>query len=73
MTSLENTLSDILESAERDSKRLGELNVGQLDDEADLLLRERLGLLSQRAALLTKAETKIATLELMAKVTKRPQ
>jgi hypothetical protein len=73
VTSLRKILSDILESGEGRLKRLSELKVDHLDDEADLTLRETLGLLSEQAALLAKAEVKVATLEVILRYQNGPQ
>ena len=71
VTALRETLSDILGSAEKRARERVDLYVDSVDDKADLLLRQNLGLLSHRAALLAKAETKLAALELLSRVQKQ--
>jgi hypothetical protein len=63
VASIQATLNDLMQSGRKRSKRLAELNIDHPDDEVNLILRERLGLLDERAALLTAVEAKVERLE----------
>jgi hypothetical protein len=56
-------LNDLFDSSREHSKTLEELTIHDGDREVDLILRERLGILAQKAALLRTAETKVDWLE----------
>jgi hypothetical protein len=71
-TSLKATLIDSIESSREHSKTLEELNIDNADGEVDLILRERLGIFAQRAALLATAETKVDWLEKLVAAKSRP-
>jgi hypothetical protein len=64
--SLKATLNETFQSALERSKRLAELNIDNPNGETDLILRERLGLLTYRDAILKAAETKVEWLEKLA-------
>jgi len=64
--SLKATLNETFQSARERSNSLAELNIDSADGEADLILRERLGLFAHRDAILKAAETKVEWLEKLA-------
>jgi hypothetical protein len=63
LNALRNTLNDLLQRSRERSQRLSELEIDHPDEEVDLILRERLGLLSERTALLASLEAKVGALE----------
>ena len=65
LNALRKTLHDLLQRARERSQRLSGLDIDNPDEEIDLILRERLGLLSERTAILVNLEARVEALEVL--------